>query len=1167
MKRYIHCKASAVHCGAICIINRIQIYTGKPILIMKITAVILLVATLQVSASGYAQKLSIHQNNSSLKNVLNVIRKQTGYFFIFNKAVVQKARPVSINADNRDLKEVLTELLKDQHLSFEIREKVIVITNAAASSAVPVIRTEKAPPVNIKGRVLDAKGLPLIGASVRVKGSAKGTVTDVNGNFALSAIETDAVLLISFSGFVTQEIPVNGRTEFNVGLKEDIQSLSDVVVVGYGTQSKRAVTGSVTSVNYDKFKDRSFSNVTQALAGQLPGVNISQSQGAPGSSPVVRIRGTSSITAGTNPLYVIDGLPVENFNLNLINPQDISSVEVLKDASSAAIYGSRGANGVIIITTKLGKAGITSVNASYEFGVQTVNRQIDMMNAQQFVQYYVDAHNNAWVAAGGKASDPNSVRGSAYKIPEDFTANPQQFGQGTDWQDVMFNTALSHNAQLSVSGGSDKTQFLVSAAYLDQDAVLDQNYYKRLALRLNLKHQISDRLTLGANISLTSIYDRTDGTLGKADVVSLGVTSDPIFPVYNENGNLGFRDPNSSWYRFTQYSDLQLWNPYGMTREIQKQNKTYNTLATGYAEYRIIDGLKFRTSINANLSNARYSSYQNALQKYGYSSAGPAIANNNTTSVLNWLSENTLNYEKQLDKHKITALLGYTAQHQRDEFADVSGSNFPNDLVPTLNAGTITGGTSIASEWALLSYLGRVNYSYKDKYFLTGTLRRDGSSRFGENNKYGYFPSASAGWLVSDEDFMKDKFKWVSSLKLRASYGIAGNNQIPNYGSIGLLSASNYVYGSTVVNGLSINNISNRDLKWEKTTQYNAGIDMAMFNSRLNLTLDAYYSVTKDLLLNVPVPDITGFANQLSNIGRMRNQGFEIGLSSKNLIHAFTWTTDFNFSLNRNKVLQLGPNNAPLNYNDFSVAVRTEVGQPVSNYYGYIFDGVYQNQAQINGSPHDPTTTPGDPIVRDVNGDGKITADDRTNIGNYQPKFISGITNTFGYKGLEFSLLLQGSYGGKIANQLVRYSGLWNGGRNAYEDAFNYWRSEASPGDGKHFKPTVEPKGLQNQFSSYWIEDGSFLRVKNIRLSYALPKSVLTKMRSLKSVRLYVNAENVFLFSKYTNYDPENTTYAATTYSPTATAVSTIPTGAFLGVDYGSYPVPRVVTFGIKADF
>ncbi|MGI4021138.1 MAG: TonB-dependent receptor [Janthinobacterium lividum] len=1129
---------------------------------MKLITIILLAATLQVSASSFVQKVTIHQHSTNLKNVLNEIRKQTGYYFIYTKAVMQKAKPVTIDVINQNLEQVLTEILKDQDLDFEIKDKVIVITDK--ENTVTLIET---PPINIRGKVSDSKGQPLFGASVKVKGGSVGTVTDINGQFTLQGVNNNAVLTVSYSGFVTLEVPLNGQTQLNITLKDDVKNLGEVVVVGYGTQSRRAITGSVTSVNYEKFKDRSFSNVTQALAGELPGVNISQAQGAPGSSPVIRIRGTSSITAGTNPLYVIDGLPVENFNLNLINPQDIASVDVLKDASSAAIYGSRGANGVIIITTKLGKPGTTNVNAIYEYGVQHVSRQIKMMDAQQFVQYYIDAHNNAWVAAGGKTTDPNSARGSAYRIPIDFTANPQQFGQGTNWQDVMFRTAPSQNAQISVSGGSDKTQFLLSGAYLDQDAVLDQNYYKRLALRVNIKHQVSKKITVGANLALTSIYDRTDGTLGKADVVSLGLTSDPIFPVYNENGNLGFRDPNSALYRFTQYSDLQLWNPYSLTREIKKQNKTYNTLATGYAEYNIIEGLKFRTSINANLTNSNYSSYQNALQKYGYSSAGPAVADNNNTSVLNWLSENTLTYTRQFGEHNITALAGYTGQHQRDEYASISGSNFPNDLVPTLNAGTVTAGTSLASEWSLLSYLARINYSYKNKYFLTSTIRRDGSSRFGENNKYGYFPSASAGWLVSDEDFIKNNLKWVSNLKLRASYGIAGNNQIPNYGSISLLAASNYAFSNAVANGLNTTNISNSDLKWEKTTQYNGGFDLGMFNNRLNLSVDAYYSVTKDLLLNVPVPDITGFSTQLTNIGKMRNKGLEVSVSSRNLIHKFTWTTDFNISMNRNKVLQLGPNNAPINYTDFSVAVRTSVGQPISNYYGYVFDGVYKNQAQIDATPHYAGTTSGDPVVKDVNGDGKITADDRTTIGNYQPKFISGITNTFGYKGIEFSFLLQGSYGSKIANQLVRYSGLWNGGRNAYADAFNYWRSESNPGDGKHFKPTVEPKGLQNQFSSYWIEDGSYLRIKNIRLSYALPKSLFNHLSAIKGVRIYANAENVFLFSKYTNYDPENTTYSATTYSPTATSASAVPTGAFLGVDYGSYPVPRVITFGIKADF
>jgi TonB-dependent starch-binding outer membrane protein SusC len=551
--------------------------------------------------------------------------------------------------------------------------------------------------------------------------------------------------------------------------------------------------------------------------------------------------------------------------------------------------------------------------------------------------------------------------------------------------------------------------------------------------------------------------------------------------------------------------------------------------------------------------------------KFGYSSALAARGDVNNSFMLNWLTENTLTYDRHFGSHGVTALVGYTAQKQRDEYAAVTAGNFPNDLVQTLNAGTVNGGTSLASEWSMLSYLARVNYNFLDRYFLTGTIRRDGSSRFGTNTKWGYFPSVSAGWLVSDESFLKN-VTLINNLKLRASLGVAGNNQIPNYGPVGLLGNQNYVYGNNLANGLSVTNIANQDLKWEKTTQLNLGVDLGLLQNRLNLTAEVYNSTTNDLLLFVPVPDLTGFSTQLTNIGKMRNRGFEFGLNSRNLVGNFNWTTDFNLSVNRNKVLQLGPGDAPIVYTDFVVTVKTEVGQPLSNYYGYVFDGVYKNQAEIDASPHDPTTTPGDPIVRDVNQDGKITEADRTTLGNYQPNFTSGLTNTFSYKGVELSFMLQGSFGGEIANQLIRYNGIWNGGRNAYAEVANYWKSESDPGDGKHFKPTVAPKGLQEKFSSYWVEDGSFVRIKNVRVSYALPSSLLTRL-PVKSARVFLNAENVHLFSKYLNYDPENTTYPATTYSPTSTASSGIPSGAMLGVDYGSYPVPRIVTLGARFEF
>lgn len=1032
---------------------------------------------------------------------------------------------------------------------------------------------------SLQGMVMNAKTKePLPGVGIKTKDGTKSSVTDAEGRFRIVISPNTKSLIISSIGYETKEVPVQQQGLLRIELVEQEQNLDEVVVVGYGTQTKRAVTGAVASISHEKFQDRSFSNVAQSLAGQLAGVNISQSQGAPGQSPNIRIRGTSSITAGTNPLYVVDGMPIENFNLNNINPQDIESVEVLKDASSAAIYGSRGANGVVLVTTKLGKAGTTHVGFNYEYGIQKVSRRIDLMDAQQYIQYYVDAHNNGWINSGEgrSASDPNSVRTKPFQIPEDFTDPVKRaaLGTGTDWQEVMFRTAPSHQAQLSVSGGTEKTQFLFSGNYLDQEAVLDQNYLKRLTLRSNIRQQVSDRFAIGLNLGVTGVYDRTEGTEGKSDVISLGLQSSPIFPVYNENGNLGFKDPNSSWYRFAQYTDLQLWHPYSLTRELHKQNKSFNTLGNAFAEYTILDGLKFKTSINANLLNTRYEMFWNKDQKYGYSSALPAQGNANSRFMLNWLSENTLNYDKQFNDHGLAVLLGYTVQKQRDEYQALSAGNFPNNLVPTLNAGTVNGGTSLAYEWAMISYLGRVNYNYKNRYFLSAVLRRDGSSRFGANNRFGYFPSVSAGWVISDEQFF-ESVKAINNLKLRASYGATGNNQIPNYGPIGLLGASNYVYGSELATGLMLTNIPNPDLRWERTNMLNLGVDVAFLQDRFRLSAEFYHSVTNDLLLNVPVPDITGFATQLTNVGKLRNRGFELNINSRNIDRDFKWSTDFNLSLNRNKVLQLGPGNAPLLYTDYVVQVKTEVGQPISNFFGYIYDGVYKNQAEIEASPArgDGFTKPGDPKIRDVDGDGRITEADRTIIGNNQPDFIVGLNNSFSFKGIELSFLFQGSFGGEITNQLVRFNGIWNAGRNAFAKVANYWKSESDPGDGWHFKPTVDPKGYQERFSSYWVEDGTFVRLKNIRISYALPQRWVSKTPA-KGIRIFANAENVYLWSKYTNYDPENTTYQSTSYSnifsnavPSATSTVSVPSGAFLGVDYGSYPLPRVVTFGAKIDF
>lgn len=1016
--------------------------------------------------------------------------------------------------------------------------------------------------VDVIGKVTDEKGAPIAGVTVQAKSGAS-TVTSDDGSFRLTKIPIGETLTFSSVGYDQKTVVYKSGGLVNVSMSQTSATLDDIVVVGYGTQKKKSVTGSVVTINYEKFKDRSYPNVIQSLEGTVPGLSITQTQGAPGFGPTIRVRGITSITAGTTPLYVIDGMAMENFDLNLINPQDIQSIDVLKDAASSAIYGSRGANGVIIVTTKLGKAGKPSVSLTLEHGISKVTRKVDMMNAQEWIRWYIDARNNAWIAKGGQASDPNSARiqSKTYLIPPDFLTNPEQFGEGTDWQDVMFRTAPTNNVQLSVSGGSDNTQYLFSASYLDQDAVLIENFYKRLSLRSNIRQKISDKINVGLNLAFTGSNDRTDGTTGKSDVISLGIQSDPIFPEYNENGNLGFLDPNSKWSRFSTYG-VQLWHPYSLIKYADKLNKTFNTLANGYVEYHPLKDLTFRSSVSANLTNSRFNFYWYANQGYGYSSLLPAQASANTFYSFNWLTENTLSYNKNLGNHAIGALVGYTSQQQREENNLQTSSSFPNDLVQTLNAGQPLLSQTNASEWSIVSMLARATYSFNNKYFLNATLRRDGSSRFGSNSRWGYFPSVSAGWVISDENFMQE-INWVNNLKLRLSYGVTGNNQIPNYGAVSLLGGSRYVNGDVVVNGLAVTTSPNPNLKWEKTEQANIGIDAGLFKGRLNITAEVYRSVTKDLLLNVPIPVLTGFTSQLSNIGSVQNKGFELAVMSQNIrTKNFRWSTDFNYSMNRNKVLKLGPNNAPVRVEDWGVFL-TEVGQPISNYYGYIFDGVFRTQADVDKNPHYPGTTAGDPIVRDVNGDNVIDQKDKTYVGNAQPDFTAGITNTFGYKGLEFSFMLQGVFGYEILNQQSRFSKFWNDSRNSYAASNNYWRSEQEPGDGVTFKPNAEYKGLQTQFSNYWVEDGTFVRIKNVRLAYSIPQKWAGKIYA-KGARLYINAENLYVFSDYLGFDPENSTYSTGTNS--ATSNGTTP-GLQVGADYGGYPIPTTITFGAKIDF
>jgi TonB-linked SusC/RagA family outer membrane protein len=1116
-----------------------------------------------------AQNITVIQNNVTVKQAISQIKKNYGYTFVYSPKDVNSKKRISLSLNQVKIDEAIRNILVGQpDLEYEIQGKTVIIRKSNKKEIQNSVPDSKSKQTihRVAGCVKDASGNPIIGATVREVGNTRnGTITNIDGNYSLE-VPNNAALEFSYIGYRQEKIPSAHAS--TVIMHEDSKMVEEVVVIGYGTMKKRDLTGAISQFGADKIKERSFGNALQAMSGQVSGVQITQTQGAPGMAPTVKVRGMSSITSGTTPLYVIDGIPLEDdtnsgngteggsmsFNrnpLNNINPNDIESIEVLKDASSAAIYGSRGSNGVVIITTKQGHSGKTKVDVNYSYSLSKVTRKIDMMNAPEWMEYETAARNNTY--ATNLKTNPNAQRTTKLVVPVEFS-DPEwlaRIGNGTDWQDVLFRTAHTHDAQITASGGSEKTQFLCSVGYMNQEGVVDNTSYDRISLRSNINHQFNSRLSADIKMYYMHAAEVSKGTAGKSDVVSLSVQNDPIFPLHVETGSLGFLDPSSMWNTFVKYG-FMFWHPWSLTREMSKKKNTDNILINSSLKYKIIDGLSFTTSFDVNVEDSHYKSYWNNGQHYGYGLWVPAEGYYNTFRTTNWVWENTLNYNKTFGDHSLTGLLGYTMQDQKIDNGAFKGTGYPaGDLVHTLNAASTITGSTTETEWSLISWIARATYSYKDKYLASAAIRADGCSRFGKNNRYGYFPSASAAWRISEEPFMASARKWMDNLKIRLSYGETGNNQISNYGAIGLLGYSYYIEGNSKSSGLYTNTYPKPDLKWEKTAQYNLGIDVSVLNSRINMSLDLYYSKTKNILLDVPVPALTGFTTQLSNIGQLRNEGIELSLSTKNVKGVFSWSTDFNLSANRNKVLKLGNNNAPIYVDTNNAVSKTEVGQPVGNYFGWIVDGVLSTQDIASGMAVYPGSEAGDPKVRDVNGDNKIDSNDRTIIGNYQPNFTWGMTNNFSYKGIELSVMITGQDGGEIMNQMARFVGFMNGNRNLYAKCTNFWKSDSEPGDGKTCKPRITPNTVQQRCTTDWIEDATFVRLKNIRLGYNFPQTLISRL-GITGLKAYVNLENVKVWSDYPNYDPE---------------CSTFQTGYRVGYDYGAYPVPFTATLGLSMSF
>lgn len=1032
----------------------------------------------------------------------------------------------------------------------------------------------------ISGRVTDGtNGSGLPGVSVVVKGTSRGTTTDSDGNFRINAPDQTQplTLVFSFIGYATQEIAVGNRTTVNVTLSSDDKTLNEVVVVGYGTQNRRELTGSVASLQTQTIKDQPVSNVVEGLTGRMPGVLIQQNTGAPGNAPSIKVRGLGSISAGNGPLIVVDGQPLNSGGLtnagglNQLNPNDIEKIDVLKDASATAIYGSRGSNGVVMVTTKRGRSGQSRINFDYYTGTQEVSKKMDILNAQQFAEFNKEATNTAYLerVPGASVNDPNSARpaGLRYRYPRgEFPGvnfdDPASLAS-YDYQDLIFQKAPISNYQLSASGGTEKVQYFVSGNYLKQEGIIKRSGIDRYTVRSNIDAQLSPKLKIGMSFSPSFMAENranAEGHWAAYGIINSALSLAPFVPIYQANG--------TTYSAQTAYAAPYDWggvtNPVANITEIDNRITQLRLLGNAYVELGIFKTLRYRGTIGGDLNYLRQNQYQTSALPN--SSLLPPTLNSGyalTSQNINWVTNHTLSYSLDLGTtHHFDALIGMESQRNDYEESRVNANNFPNDIVRTANAGTITGGFSNRAQWSLASYFARVTYNYKDRYLFNASVRSDGSSRFGSTKRYGTFPSASVGWRVTEEPFMK-AVPAISELKLRASYGLSGNNAFQNsdgstnnYPAIGILSKDNYVLGNSLVNGLATTTIGNDQLSWEKSRQSDVGLELGLFKSRIFLMVDYYKRITTDLLLSVQVPTLTGFSSAVRNIGQVENKGMEFALSTRNIAKGatggLTWTTDLNLSFNRNKVLALGPTgDAIRSGTGVGETNITVIGQPLGNLYGYKQVGIIRDQADLDSYPHFADSRPGDVKYADVNGDGKLTADDRTIIGNNQPDFIYGITNSFSVKGFDLSIVAQGVQGGQILNLSRRFYENLEGNANELTTVLNRYHSPQDPGDGKTPRANSRTTGSNGAVSSRWIESATYFRIRNITLGYTIPKTALQKIK-VQNLRVYAGVQNALTISKYLAYNPEVSNYEGPL------------TG---GVDFGSYPLARTYTIGLNLGF
>lgn len=1148
--------------------------------IMKLITLFLFVAIMHVAAATYSQntRLKIVGQNLSIGEVLDRIESQSDFSFFFNAKQIDLSKKISIAAENQVVNKILDEVLSGTGLTYTINNKLIIIHSPEEANNYSTIQQTN----KVGGRVTDNTGGPLPGASVIVKGTTNGTITGADGNYSLANVSEKATLVFSFVGMRSKEVAVAGKTTINVSLEEESIGLDEVVAVGYGTAKKRDVVGAAASFKAENLDERPLVRIDQSLVGQMAGVQVKQTTGALGKAFSIQVRGAGSISAGNEPLYVIDGFPLAAASpnssgnyasgnpLDNINPNDIESIQVLKDAASAAIYGSRAANGVVLITTKHGKSGKPQITFNSYVGYNEASRKLDMMSADEWIDRATEMINAQWVASGaGRTADQTTdQRRTILKLaPGTYNTNymiddrwnlPGHPGLNyINWQDEIFRKGMVQNYQVSANGGNEFVKYYVSVNASNQDGMVKDMNHKSYSARANVEVKANDNLKFGINLTPTYSETNDPGVEGKDNILHQALSFTPV-----QEDTMGVY---VNYDRYGQYKwSTSANSPVAKLENIVGLTKRFRTLTSIFAEYQLAKDLYLKSTLNLDNTNNTSSGYT------PYKVSGTLATRQSQLTVLTsgslseyakrtFVNENTLTYNKVLFKdHNVTLMAGASYNSDKIESSSMkSNGGYSSYVIKTLNAANAITGSSSETKNVLLSYFGRLQYSFKDKYLLSASIRRDGSSRFGSNTKWGTFPSASLGWRLSEESFFKSlNLSAVNDLKLRGSWGKSGNYNIGDYSSIPVLAVYNYTFNSALATGQAPSASTNPDITWEESKTFDGGFDIAFLKNRITASFDMYSKLNYNLLLNVPIPETTGFATSLSNVGRVRNRGWEVEISSRNMVNKFQWTTSFNLSHNANKVLALGSGQTQIlipSAFDISHSIL-KIGEQMNSIYVVKQIGILSKEDVANKVAMYGSQTEGDPKYFDANGDKVIDANDRVIVGHPNPSYVWGITNTFKYKGFDLSILVQGQNGGSIYSLLGR--ALSRTGQGFTDNYLGYgrdrWRSAENPGDGRVGKAYSTFGRIKN---TDWLYSSDYWRVRNITLGYDLGKLMNSKI--ITGARIYVTAENWFGKDKYDgglNPEATNTDVSGSSAYPEAG-------------DYGGLPLAKSLIFGLNLTF